>query len=474
MKMAMRFVLGSAVLGLVALGAGVAVGWRQTSSASPAASAAGAPAVPEVTTVHPRRETIRLRVAQPGQIEGFEQTPLFAKVAGYVRKFHADIGDRVRAGQVLAELSVPELDEELNQKEAGVGLARAGLTQARRALKAAEASLLKAEAAIRNAKAGRDRAEANVTRWEAEYDRVRRLLPTRAVDRQTGDATLDQLRSARAALDESKASIELTTAARAESAALRDQAEANVRVAEAKLKVAEADRARTAALVGYTRLKAPFDGVVTRRTVDTGHLVQPSSGSSSGGAPLFVVVRTDPVRIFVDVPQDVAGLVRAGTPARVRVEALQGREFEGRVARSSWALDDRTRTLRTQIDLPNPDGLLRPGMYASASLTVERTGALTLPVSAVLTQDDEPAVVCVEGGKAVRAPVKLGSRQGGRVEVLRKQRPSHRGEPGAWKGFTGEEEVVASGAHALADGQAVRAGPAARGGDHVARAGRRE
>src|SRR5207248_3319943 len=120
--------------------------------------------LPAVTTTHPEPRTMRLAVAQPGQIEGFEQTPLFAKVAGYVRKYHADIGDRVRAGQVLAELSVPELDEELRQKEAAVSLAKAGLTQARRALKAAEAGLLKAEAAIRNARAGRDRAEANVTR----------------------------------------------------------------------------------------------------------------------------------------------------------------------------------------------------------------------------------------------------------------------------------------------------------------------
>jgi RND family efflux transporter MFP subunit len=309
---------------------------------------------------------------------------------------------------------------------------------------------------VRHAEAGRTRADASYGRWQSEYARIRRLLPSGATDAQTHDQTYDQLKSAEAARDESRTSIELATAARAESAAQRDQAGVNVRVAEGKRKVAEADRERTAAVLQYARITAPFDGVVTRRGVDTGHFVQPSPGGSNPGVPLFVVVRTDPLRIFVDVPETAAAAVRDGAPARVRVQALQEEEFAGRVTRSSWALDNQTRTLRVQIDLPNKDGRLRPGMYASAALTVERPGALVLPAAALLVNEDQPTVLRVEDGKAVRTPVKLGARQGSLVEVIKKQaKPVRRGEPVVWESFTGREEIVVANPSALADGQAV-------------------
>jgi multidrug efflux pump subunit AcrA (membrane-fusion protein) len=137
------------------------------------------------------------------------------------------------------------------------------------------------------------------------------------------------------------------------------------------------------------------------------------------------------------------------------VQALQERQFEGRVTRTSWVLDTQSRTLRAQIDLPNPDGRLRPGLYATARIVVERPGGLTLPVSALLTQDDEPAVFRVEDGRAVRTPVKLGVREGDRVEVLQKQTvgPRH-GQPAKWAAFAGDEVIVAR-PGALADGQEV-------------------
>src|SRR5262249_54274624 len=131
------------------------------------------------------------------------------------------------------------------------------------------------------------------------------------------------------------------------------------------------DRQHVAALLEHARLRAPFDGVVTRRQTYVGHFVQPARGGDPQGPPLFVVVRTDPVRIFLDVPEALADAVRAGTPARVRVPALAGAEFDGRVARSSWQLDARTRTLRTEVNLPTPDGRLRPGMSAVTVLSVE-------------------------------------------------------------------------------------------------------
>jgi multidrug efflux pump subunit AcrA (membrane-fusion protein) len=462
MKLALRLGLGAVVVMVAALVV-VVVGWTRTSSAAPAVSPGESPAPAAVTTVHPERQTVRQTVEHPGQIEGFEQTPLYAKVAGYVQKYYVDIGDRVKAGQLLAELSVPELAEELHQKEAAVTLARAQVDQAHRAAKAAEANLHKTEAGVDQAEASVTRAEAGYTHWRAEYDRVRRLVDRGALDQATHDSTFDQYKSAEAARGETKANVELTKAARAESAAQLDQAASAIKVAEAQLQSAEADRQRTAAMLTYTEIRAPFDGVVTKRNVDTGHLVQ-SSGSggsgTSGGVPLFVVVRTDPLRVFVDVPEAVAGLVKDGMSARVRVQALQEQEFEGKVTRTSWALDNRTRTLRAQIDLPNKDGVLRPGMYASAVVTVERPAALTLPAAALIAQDDQPAVLRVEDGKAVRTPVKLGVRQGARVELIKKQtHPAQRGEPTPWDNFTGAEEIVVAGPSGLTDGQAVRVRP---------------
>ncbi len=451
----MRFTLAAVALagsGLVV--AGLSGCGRTSAAATPEVSAAAEPAV--VPTVRPERQTIRRTVQQPGQIEGFEETPLFVKITGYVQKLHVDIGDRVRAGQVLAELWVPELEEEFRQKQAAETLAQTQITQARRALEAAEANLTKAEASLTFAKAGLTRAEASRTRWDAEYERAQRLLAKRAIDQQTVDQTLDQLRSSEAALAESKANIQVTTAALAESKANRDQAEANVQVARARLQVAEADRKRTAALLAYAMVKAPFDGVVSRRQVNTGHFVQPPTTGTANNVPLFVVTRTDPVRIFVDVPETDAGLVRDGTPARIRVQALQDQEFAGKVARSSWVLDNQARTLRAEIDLPNPNGLFRPGMYATAAITVNRPAAFTLPASAVVAVDDEPYVMRVANGKAVRTPVRLGSRQGPRVEVLQKQVEAARyGQPARWERFTGTEEVVLKDPAAWTDGQAV-------------------
>jgi multidrug efflux pump subunit AcrA (membrane-fusion protein) len=463
MKLAMRLGLGAVVVAAVALLV-VVFGWGRTTSAAPSAGAGGAHALPAVTTVYPERQVIRQTVEQPGQIEGFEQTPLYAKISGYVRKWNVDMGDRVKAGQVLAELAVPEMEEELRQKEAAVTLAQAEVTQAQRALKAAEADLHKSDAAVEHAEAGRVRADASLVRWRSEYQRVHRLVSNQSLDQQTYDSTVDQLKSAQAARDESKANVDLAQAAREQSRAQRDQAESMVQVAEAKTRVAEAERKRTATLLEYAQIRAPFAGVVTRRNVDTGHLVQASTNGGSSGTPLFIVVRTDPLRIFVDVPESAAGLVHDGMPAHVRVETLQEQEFEGRVTRTGWVLDNRTRTLRTQIDLPNKDGQLRPGMYASGILTVERPATLTVPASAILSQDEQPAFLRVADGKAVRTPVKLGVRQGTRVEVLKLQtRPPRPGEPAVWESPTGKEEVVVNAPASLADGMAVRTQPAGNG-----------
>ncbi len=441
-------VLGSSLLLLATVvGCGRYVPAAQTAvSAEPAT----------VTTVRPERLSIRHSVEQPGQIEGFMQAPLYAKISGYVTKLNVDIGDSVHAGQVLAELSVPELEEQLHQKEALAAQARAEVENSKRMVQTAEATIVRTEAALKLAEAGVTRAEANYAYWHNENERARRLLPTAAVDQSSAEQTFQQFKSAEAARDENRASIELSKATLGESKAQRDQAVSAIKVAEAKADSAEADRKQTAAMLEYTKIKAPFDGVITRRNVDAGWLVQVPAGAAPG-APLFVETRMDTVRVFMDVPEADAAQVTNGMAAQVRVQALQDQEVSGRVTRSSYVLDNQARTLHTEIDLPNADGRLRPGQYAVARLTIERPGALMLPAAAVLTQDDQPAVMIVESGKAVRTPVKLGSRQGANVEVLKKQtQPPQHGEPARWEEFEGTEDVVSSSPSVLADGQPVR------------------
>jgi RND family efflux transporter MFP subunit len=407
-----------------------------------------APAGPTVTVTRPERKTVRRVIEQPGHIEAFEQTPLFVKIAGYVRKVHVDIGDRVQEGDVLAELWVPEVEEEFKQKQALVAQAKAEVGQAKAAARAAAANLETARATVGEMEAGRRRAQANFERWQSEYKRVEKLVAGKVIDEQTRDEVRNQFQAAAAAREEVEARVRSAKAAADESAARRDKAEADVKAAEARQQVAEADARRLAALLEYAIVKAPFAGTVTRRVIDTGHFLQPTAGSAA--EPLFVVVRSDTVRVFVEVPEAEAALVCDGLPARVRVPSLKGQEFPGKVTRTSWALDPKARTLRTEIDLPNADRQLRPGTYAYATITVERPKVLTLPASAVVTQGEQAVCFRVENGKAVRTPVQVGLNGGGLVEVLKKQT-----KPGEWEEFSGEEAIVAANAGSLTDGQPV-------------------
>ena len=406
---------------------------------------------PTVTAICPQRQTLVRTVEQPGQIEGVEQTLIHAKISGYVHKLHVDIGDRVRQGQLLAELNVPETVEEHRQKQAAVAQAKAEVERTVRILAASDAGLKKAEATIRLADASRQRTESGLARWKTQHGRDSRLVASNTINQQALDQTIDRLHSAEAAKLEAAASLEAAEAAREESAAHVEKARADIAVAKARLEFAEADERRLAALLDYARLTAPFDGIVTKRSADTGHLVQGSSGQ-----PLFVVVRHDPVCIFIDVPEADASLIQAGTSARVIVQALQERAFEATVTRTSWALQTQARTMRAQIDLPNAEALLRPGMYATVRITAERSDVLTVPVSAIISRDDQSFVVCIEKGVARRTPVKLGQRDGRVAEILKKQVHPPAGDGRrTWESFRGTEEIVQHNPAALADGQTV-------------------
>lgn len=412
----------------------------------PAAAATGGPASPgvdRVTVGKPVRKTLTLSTAQPGQIEPFEEAPLFAKVAGFVEKVLVDIGDTVDKDQPLVEISIPEMHDDLAQKDALVRQSEAELKQAEVSIVGAKAAVRSAEAHVAQSEAGIVRTDAEYQRWDAEFKRIKDLADKRAVTEKLVDETRSQLQAAEAAKRESAAAV-LSAKANLDEAAVQVQkAEADLGAASARLSVAKANLARTKTLLDYTVIKAPFAGVVTRRLVNTGHYVSPPGGPTS--QPLLVVCRTDIVRIFVDVPELEAERVNSGKDgdkAEVRVQALGNRAFSALVTRSSWSLDPSNRSLRTEIDIPNADGVLRPGMYATAAIILEqRPDVVVLPVAAVVREGPDAFCCRVVSGKVERHKIEVGLRSGAEIEIR--------------SGLSPDQEVVLANAAALKPGQAV-------------------
>ncbi len=442
----------TAPLALLALLAVTAGCQQEPAPAAPADEAK----TPTVRVVRPEYRVLRRTVEQPGSIQAYEEAPLYAKVAGYARAVNVDIGQEVKAprpgeeAKPLAEIDAPEMVEELNQKKAMVRQGELEIEQAEKAHATAEANLAASKSLVVEAEAGQKRGRANYERWRSEAQRVAELVRNRVIDAQTRDETVNQFKAAEAARDEADARVVSAEAMARKAKAEVDKAAVDVKTARARLDVHKADVRRVEALVGYSRIWAPFDGIVTRRNVDTGHFVRPPTADAA--RPLFVVARNDRVRVVVAVPETDAPLVKEGNKVHIRLPSAKGGAVDGTVARTAWALDTGSRTLRVEVDLPNPGGRLRPGTYVTAAIDTDWPRALTLPATAVVKQGD--AMVCyrVDNGKAVRTPVQVGHGDGKHVEVLRKQKA---GSTTAWEDWTGKEEVVAAPPKELADGQAV-------------------
>jgi HlyD family secretion protein len=428
-----RAILALAVIVAVGL---TTAGCGESLTAKPG-QAVGA-GVSRVAIVRPERGTIRRATEQPGQIEAFETTSIHAKVSGYVEKWTVDIGDRVKKGQVLVVLSVPELDAEAEQRQATVEESQSKLAQARASEEVSQADLASARARLAEEHAGIKRAEADVARWQAEYRRIEQLFSQHAQTGSLLDETRSKLRSAESAREETYAQIKTAEAAVKQGQAMIDKARADVTAAAASIKVARSDLHHTDAMRAYTTIAAPYDGVISRRNVVVGELTEPGPR----GQPLFTVVRDDVVRLIVNVPEAYATAVDPGDRASIRLQAVSAAEVEGKVTRTSWVLDARSRTLRAEIDLPNPDGKLRPGLYANTTIFVtEHDGALLLPASAVAGRESQAYCAIVVDGKAARRTIKLGLDDGARVEIV--------------SGLHADEAVVKAYAASLEEGQAV-------------------
>ena len=419
-----------------------AAGCRQSASDSPATKQPGS----TIAVVKLERKTIRREVGQPGNIQAFERTPIVARIPGYVLKWNVDIGDPINEKDILAELWVPDMDAELKLKEEQV-------EQAKKSLEIARAQIDTAKAQIKEMEAGLSRAESNHDYWKSQSSRFTTLVGDKVLDKQTQEETLNQFRSATAALSEAKAKVESAKAVRQEKESFRAKAEVDIRVAQA-------DRQRQAALVDYAQLKAPYPGIVIQKNINTKQFAQPVPVAQ--GDALYVVERTDKVRIFVSVPETDAAWVRIGAPATVRIQALQGQEFKGKVTRTAGSLNQVTRTLLTEIDLENPElpkegRRLLSGTYAYATIAAEWPDVLTLPAAAVVTEGDvnvgyKNFCYLVEDGRVKRTQIEIGARNEQLVEVLKKRVSQTKREE-----FTGNE-VFAARYAGLTDGQSVEAG----------------
>jgi membrane fusion protein, multidrug efflux system len=338
------FAIGAAILGLFAVLflAGLVPKLRRA-HALREESAVASSAAPRVSAAKPRRAVATEAVSLPGSVEALRETTIYARTQGYVKRRLADIGDLVEDGQLLAELETPEVRQEL----------------------------LAAQGALAEAQGALGQAKSNLEFSRTSRERYKSLVPAGLASQQD--------------LDQREASY-------AAAASALFSAEASVQSNQAKVKQLQE-------LIGFARVTAPFAGTVTSRSVDVGALVTVGNGV---GQALFKVAQMSTVRVFVSVPQSYAPLVRAGEPATVTVREYPGRSFAGKIMRAAGALDAASRTMLTEIEVPNDDRALLPGMYAQASLHVAGVpSTLLVPASALLLTPEGPKLAIVGDGRRV-------------------------------------------------------------------------
>lgn len=393
----------------------------------------------KVTAGRLPHKTLRVVSTQPARIAAYQRTPLTARIPGYVGEVLVDIGDRVQQGQELLRLAVPELHDELHQTEALVAHAEAEVKQAEAAAQVAAAALALAEAKRAQMQAGVAKAQAALTQAKQELERIGKLAAEGSLSQKLVDESRSRLQTAEAGLAEAE-SVRIAVEAEVKHAQAEIvQADADRLAAVAKQRVATAKHDEAHTMLGYATLTAPYAGTITSRQVDPGHYV-----SGAGGPALLVLAQTGTVRVQVDVPEVEAGLVDNGDPATVRVQALRDKVFDGRIARTSWSLHEDNRSLQVEIDLPNDQGELRPGMFAVAQLQLaEAVDALALPAAGVVRDGSQTFACVVRDGKIVRQPIQLGLRSGDEWQVA--------------DGLQDDDLVVLARADGLRAGQAVQA-----------------
>jgi RND family efflux transporter MFP subunit len=314
-----------------------------------------------------------------GEFKPFQDVDVHAKVAGYIKVIHVDVGDHVKAGQTLAVLEIPELAAEL-----------AG----------ADASVRRSKEEIRRAEGDLSRAQSAHAAAHSAHERLKLAAETRA-----GLVAQQEIDDSLAKDLESEAQVSSSNAA--------------LSAAQQQLQVAEANQRQYSALSDYSRIVAPFSGVVTARFADTGALIAAGTSNSAQSMPVVRLAEISKLRLVLPIPESVAAQIHLGDPVKARVQALN-QDFVGKVSRFADSLDRQTRTMETEIDFDNRDGHLIPGMYAETQLSLrEKKDALTIPLEAVTRNGDDATVLAVNSQNIIEERhVKLGLEDSVRVEVL--------------------------------------------------------
>ncbi len=325
-----------------------------------------------------KRDAISNSMSIAGQFSPYQNVELHAKVAGYIQHIYVDIGDHVHQGQVLATLDVPEIVAEANEATAGVHHA--------------EEEILRAQSDVARAEADHVALHANALRL-TNTDKVR---PGLIAQQELDDASAKD-RASEAQVEAAKSALS---------------------AAKQELEVARGNQQHYTAMSDYSRIVAPYDGVVTWRYADTGALVQAGTSNSSG-LPVVTVAEVSTLRLRIPVPESIAAKVRIGDPVDVQIQAT-GEHFTGKVARFTDALDPETRTMQVEIDVPNPQYRLQPGMYAQVELAAGRqANVLTIPVSALQHGQNTTSVLVVDAQNRVqKKQVQTGIQDSNNVEVL--------------------------------------------------------
>ncbi|MBV9760519.1 MAG: efflux RND transporter periplasmic adaptor subunit [Acidobacteriaceae bacterium] len=312
--------------------------------------------------VRVQRHALERKLTVSSELVPFQEIDVYAKESGYVSHLFVDYGTHVKKGQLMAVLEIPELAAQLEQDKAAVKSMQDQVTNAQHQL---------------------SRVEAQHKVLHLEFDRLNGVAQSKPglVAQQEVDEVQGRDLASEAQVDSAKANLEM--------------AKSNLAASQAKV-------IRDEDLYSYSRITAPFDGVVTDRNANLGTLVQAGTNSSTQAMPLVKLSQESLYRLVIPVPETYVRYIKTGDEVDVRVGALE-KHFPGKVTRFSFEVHDATRTMHTEVDVPNPTGELLPGMYAEATLTLNRTGdALTIPVQAIDRQGDSTSVLIVDPANRVQ------------------------------------------------------------------------
>ena len=424
-----RWVLIVAIVLIVAgLGVGgwYAYGRGKSGEATQTEELKPAPPV-TVEVVHPEPGGIRLLSTQPGTVEPFESADLYSKVSGFLVEQSVDIGSRVTKGQVLARISVPEFEKQVERDKAKVNNARAKVKQMEAHLTAARAESRAADATvILNTILVKSKTAFRLYR-EKQLNRIKGLVAKEAETQKLQDEQEEYYTSS---LEAENAAMESVNTARERAAAAKAQiiqAEADVEESKSEVEVADADLAKSKVWLDYTIIRSPYTGVVTKRNFFPPQAFI-KAADQTGSLPLLVVERTDLMRVVIQVPDRDVPYVHLGAPAIIQIDALPGAVYQTKgsekIGISRWATaeDPTTRTMRTEVDVPNPDGKLGHGMYGRATLILSEgaPNAMRVPSAALVgkAEDGRGSVRVVRDGKVQQVPVQYTTDNGVKVEIV--------------------------------------------------------